>query len=226
MEKFLVVDDEPILLKGLKFSLEQEEYLVETAIDGENAIIKFHSDEYDLIILDVMLPKMDGVEVCKKIRETSNVPIIMLTAKGDDDSKINGLEAGADDYLTKPFNILELKARIKAVLRRVNVGDIHKTTEIVISDFVINTLGHKVMVKGEEINLTSKEFDLLLLLIINHNKVFSRDELLKIIWGYEYFGDVRTVDVHVRRLREKIESDSSHPEYILTKWGVGYYFRD
>ena len=226
MEKLLIVDDEPILLKGLKFSLEQEEYLVETAIDGEGAINKFYSDKYDLIILDVMLPKMDGVEVCMKIRETSNVPIIMLTAKGDDDSKINGLEAGADDYLTKPFNILELKARIKAVLRRVNIDEIHKTPEIKISDFVINTLGRKVMIKGEEINLTAKEFDLLLLLIINQSKVFSREELLEIIWGYEYFGDVRTVDVHVRRLREKIESDSSHPEYILTKWGVGYYFRD
>ncbi len=226
MEKLLIVDDEQILLKGLKFSLEQEKYKVETAIDGEDAINKMSSNEYDLIILDVMLPKMDGIEVCRKIRETSNVPIIMLTAKGDDDSKIDGLEAGADDYLTKPFNILELKARVKAVLRRVHVDEIHKTPEIITDDFVINTLGRKVTVRGEEINLTAKEFDLLLLLIINKNKVFSREELLEIIWGYEYFGDVRTVDVHVRRLREKVESDSSNPEYIVTKWGVGYYFRE
>ena len=225
MERLLVVDDEPILLKGLKFSLEQEEYEIETAIDGEEAINKFQSGEYDLIILDIMLPKINGIEVCRKIREVSNIPIIMLTAKGDDDSKIDGLEVGADDYLTKPFNILELKARIKAVLRRFNVGDIHKAPEIKIGDFVINTLGHKLTIKGEDINLTAKEFDLLLLLIINQNKVFSREKLLEIIWDYEYFGDVRTVDVHVRRLREKIEIDSSHPEYILTKWGVGYYFR-
>lgn len=226
MERLLVVDDEPILLKGLKFSLEQEDYVIETAVDGEDALRRFNNGDYDLIVLDIMLPKLDGIAVCKSIRETSMVPIIMLTAKGDDDSKINGLEAGADDYLTKPFNILELKARIKAVLRRVNPTDIHRTPEIKIDDFIINTLGRKVSLKGEEINLTAKEFDLLLLLVMNREKVFSREQLLEIIWGYEYFGDVRTVDVHVRRLREKIESDSSHPEYILTKWGVGYYFRN
>lgn len=226
MEKLLVVDDEPILLKGLKFSLEQEEYAIETAIDGEDALKKFNQDEFDLVVLDIMLPKLDGISVCRQIRETSNVPIIMLTAKGDDDSKIAGLEAGADDYLTKPFNILELKARIKAVLRRVNPGEIHRTPEIKIDDFVINTLGRKVLLNGRDVNLTAKEFDLLLLLVMNRDKVFSREELLEVIWGYEYFGDVRTVDVHIRRLREKIETDSSHPEYILTKWGVGYYFRN
>ena len=224
MEKLLVVDDEPILLKGLKFSLEQEEYEIETAIDGEDALRKFNQTEFDLIVLDIMLPKLDGISVCKQIRETSIVPIIMLTAKGDDDSKIKGLEAGADDYLTKPFNILELKARIKAVLRRINPEEIHLTPEIRIDDFVINTLGRKVTLSGNDINLTAKEFDLLLLLVMNRKKVFSREELLEVIWGYEYFGDVRTVDVHIRRLREKSESDSSHPEYSLTKWGVGYYF--
>lgn len=226
MEKLLVVDDEPILLKGLKFSLEQDEYVIDTAVDGEDALDKFRSGEFDLIVLDLMLPKIDGIEVCRRIREKSTVPIIMLTAKGDDDSKIAGLEAGADDYLTKPFNILELKARIKAVLRRVIPSELYKTPEIRIDDFIINTLGRKVVLKNEDINLTAKEFDLLLLLVMNRDKVFSREELLEIIWGYEYFGDVRTVDVHIRRLREKVESTSSHPEYILTKWGVGYYFRN
>lgn len=226
MPRLLVVDDEPILLKGLKFSLEQVKYEVETAIDGENALKKFNSGDYDLIILDIMLPKLDGIAVCKQIRETSMIPIIMLTAKGDEDSIINGLEAGADDYLTKPFNILELKARIKAVLRRNVHNEMNLTTEINIDDFVINTLGRKIRLKDEEINLTSKEFDLLILLFMERDKVFSREKLLKIIWGYEYFGDVRTVDVHIRRLREKIESNPSQPEYILTKWGVGYYFRN
>ena len=225
MERLLVVDDEPILLKGLKFSLEQEEYEVVTAIDGEDALEKFKSDRFDLIVLDLMLPKLDGLTVCKEIRKDSMVPIIMLTAKGDDDSKIQGLDAGADDYLTKPFNIAELKARIKAVLRRVNPSEINTPSEIRINEFSINTLGRKVSLGGNEINLTAKEFDLLLLLVINKEKVFSRDELLEVIWGYEYFGDVRTVDVHIRRLRETIEKDSSHPEYIMTKWGVGYYFK-
>jgi DNA-binding response OmpR family regulator len=225
MEKLLVVDDEPILLKGLKFSLEQEEYEVITAIDGQDALEKFKQDKYDLIVLDLMLPKVDGLEVCREIRKSSMTPIIMLTAKGEDDSKIAGLEAGADDYLTKPFNIAELKARIKAVLRRVNPSEINTPSEIRIDDFVINTLGRKVSLNGNEINLTAKEFDLLLLLVINKEKVFSREDLLEIIWGYEYFGDVRTVDVHIRRLREKIEKDSSHPDYIMTKWGVGYFFK-
>ncbi len=174
-----------------------------------------------------MLPKMDGLEVCRKIRENSMVPIIILTAKGEDTSKVLGLEYGADDYLTKPFNILELKARIKAIFRRVNLKENVVHTNILnIDDFTINTLGRKVSLNGEEINLTAKEFDLLLLLATNPGKIYSREELLETIWGYEYFGDVRTVDVHVRRLREKIENNSSQPEYILTKWGVGYYFRN
>lgn len=226
-EKILVVDDEPILLKGLKFSLEQDDYQVEVAVDGLEAYEKIMNNDYDLVVLDLMLPEIDGLEVCRKVRETSMVPIIILTAKGEDSSKVLGLEYGADDYLTKPFNILELKARIKAILRRVNVSESSNATSVlVIGEFTINTLGRKVSIDGREINLTAKEFDLLLLLVINKDKVFSREELLETIWGYEYFGDVRTVDVHVRRLREKIETNSSQPEYILTKWGVGYYFKD
>jgi len=226
--KLLVVDDEPVLLKGLKFSLEQENYNVETAVDGQEAYEKALNGNYDLIILDLMLPKMDGLEVCKKIREISMVPIIILTAKGEDSSKVLGLEYGADDYLTKPFNVLELKARIKAILRRVQIGDAQMggSSVVKIDNFIINTLGRKVTIDERDINLTAKEFDLLLLLVTNKSKVYSREELLEIIWGYEYFGDVRTVDVHIRRLREKIEQNSSQPEYILTKWGVGYYFRD
>jgi DNA-binding response OmpR family regulator len=174
-----------------------------------------------------MLPGIDGLEVCKKVRETSMVPIIILTAKGEDSSKVLGLEYGADDYLTKPFNILELKARIKAILRRVSVSENITTSSVItVGEFAINTLGRKVAIKNREINLTAKEFDLLLLLVINKDKVFSREELLEKIWGYEYFGDVRTVDVHIRRLREKIEENSSQPEFIMTKWGVGYFFKD
>ncbi len=225
-EKILVVDDEPILLKGLKFSLEQDGYNVETAIDGNEAFEKIMNNSYELVVLDLMLPEIDGLEVCKKVRESSMVPIIILTAKGDDSSKVLGLEYGADDYLTKPFNILELKARIKAILRRVQVNEKQTATSVInVGDFSINTLGRKVTVNGRDVNLTAKEFDLLLLLVMNRDKVFSREELLETIWGYEYFGDVRTVDVHIRRLREKIEKNSSQPEYILTKWGVGYYFK-
>ncbi|MBG0765535.1 MAG: response regulator transcription factor, partial [Tissierellales bacterium] len=184
-------------------------------------------EKFDLIILDLMLPEIDGLEVCQKIREKSDVPIIMLTAKGEDMNKILGLEYGADDYMTKPFNILELKARIKAILRRSSNKEAKLGDQIIyVDDFIINTLGRKVTVNGKEINLTAKEFDLLILLATNPGKVFTREELLEIIWGYEYFGDLRTVDVHIRRLREKIEKDSDNYEYILTKWGVGYYFRN
>jgi len=225
-KRILVVDDEEILLKGLKYSLEQEGYEIDTAIDGVEALEKALSNQYDLIILDLMLPKMDGLEVCKKIREKSIVPIIILTAKGEDTSKVLGLEFGADDYLTKPFNILELKARIKAIFRRIEVIETSYNRNIItIDDFTINTLGRKVFLRDKEINLTAKEFDLLLLLASNPGKVYSREELLEIIWGYEFFGDVRTVDVHIRRLREKIEENSSNPKYILTKWGVGYYYK-
>ena len=222
----LIVDDEELFVKGLKYSLEQDDYVIDTAYDGNEALKKSKKSIYDLIILDLMLPDIDGLEVCKKIRENSQVPIIMLTARGEDMTKILGLEYGADDYLTKPFNILELKARIKAILRRINTRPTKLSEQVIqIDDFTINTLGRKVTVKDKEVNLTAKEFDLLLLLASNPGKVFTREELLEIIWGYEYFGDLRTVDVHIRRLREKIEKDSSQAEYILTKWGVGYYFR-
>lgn len=225
--KILIVDDEPLLVKGLKYSLEQDGYEILTAFDGEEALETVKNNKVDLILLDLMLPKIDGLQICQQIRINSQIPIIMLTAKGEDMSKILGLEYGADDYLTKPFNILELKARIKAVLRRYQSIDQPIEERVIkIDDFRIYTLGRKVSLKGEEVNLTAKEFDLLLLLASNPGKIYSREELLEIIWGYEYFGDLRTVDVHIRRLREKIEDNSSTPEYILTKWGVGYYFRN
>jgi len=225
--KLLIVDDEALLVKGLKYSLEQDNYEIDTAYDGFEALEKVKKNQYELIVLDLMLPGMDGLEVCQKVREKSQIPIIMLTAKGEDMNKILGLEYGADDYLTKPFNILELKARIKAILRRSTNKETKIGEHIIqIENFKINTLGRKVSVRGEDINLTAKEFDLLLLLASNPGKVFTREELLEIIWGYEYFGDLRTVDVHIRRLREKIEKNSSQAEYILTKWGVGYYFKN
>lgn len=225
MDKLLIVDDEPILLKGLKFSLKQDNYDVDTAVDGKNALELVAKNKYDLIILDVMLPELSGIEVAKKIRETSQVPIVMLTAKGDDESKIEGLEAGADDYISKPFNILELKARLKAIMRRVKPKNMKNSSELDFNTFKINFFGRKVVFPDREIILTAKEFDLLLILVLNEEKVFSREYLLEKIWGYEYYGDVRTVDVHIRRLREKIEEDSSHPKYIFTKWGTGYYFK-
>ena len=198
--KVLVVDDEKLIVKGLRFSLEQDDMEVDCAYDGEEALEMVKRKEYDMILLDVMLPKYDGFEVCRQIRDFSDVPVIMLTAKGEDMDKILGLEYGADDYITKPFNILEVKARMKAIMRRVFSGD-------------------------RELNLTAKEFDLLELLAMNPNKVYSRESLLNIVWGYEYPGDARTVDVHIRRLREKIEVNPSDPKYVYTKWGVGYYFR-
>ncbi|MDF2677377.1 MAG: response regulator transcription factor, partial [Bacillota bacterium] len=204
--KVLIVDDELLLIKSLKYSLEQDNYEVDQALNGNEALRKVISDEYDMIILELVLSDMDGLEVCQKIREKSSVPVLILTAKDEDMNKILGLEYGADDYMTKPFNILELKARIKAILRRTKSAN-QKNSEqtIVVDDFIINALGRKVSLNGHEINLTAKEFDLLLLLATNPGKVFSREELLEVIWGYEYFGDLRTVDVHVRRLREKIE---------------------
>ncbi|MDP3387911.1 MAG: response regulator transcription factor [Eubacteriales bacterium] len=225
--RILIVDDEPLLVKGLKYSLEQDGYVTDSASDGREALNKYENQKYDLIILDLMLPEIDGLEVCQRIREKSDTPIIMLTAKGEDMNKILGLEYGADDYMTKPFNILELKARVKAILRRSATKSSNLSDQIMyVDDFIINTLGRKVIVNGKEIGLTAKEFDLLILLATNPGKVFNREELLEIIWGYEYYGDLRTVDVHVRRLREKIEKDSNNYEYVLTKWGVGYYFRN
>jgi len=225
--KVLVVDDEKLIVKGIKFSLEQEDLEVDAAYDGEEALEMVKKEKYDLIILDVMLPKIDGLNVCRQIREFSNVPIIMLTAKGEDMDKIMGLEYGPDDYITKPFNILELKARIKAILRRVtNIQKESNNKRIKISGLEMDISSRRVFIDGKEVNLTAKEFDMLELFASNPGKVYSREALLETIWGYDYPGDVRTVDVHVRRLREKIEKNPSQPDYIHTKWGVGYYFKD
>ena len=196
----------------------------DTAADGEEALAKMRNGGYDIVLLDVMLPKLSGIEVCQNIRETSNVPIIMLTAKGEDMDKILGLEYGADDYMTKPFNILEVKARIKSILRRTGAAPEAPKLELTVRDITINIGNRSVVAHGEPVNLTVKEFDLLQLFMNNPGKVYSRDELLETIWGFDYLGDVRTVDVHIRRLREKIEKDSTKPAYIMTKWGVGYYF--
>lgn len=227
-KKVLVVDDEKLIVKGIKFSLEQDGMIVDTAFDGEEALEAAKKTEYDVILLDVMLPKLTGFEVCQHIREFSSMPIIMLTAKGDDMDKILGLEYGADDYITKPFNILEVKARIKAIFRRSaknakQVADIEKA---IFGNLEIDVDNKRVYIDGKEVNLTSKEFDVLELLVFNPNKVYSRDSLLNTVWGYDYPGDVRTVDVHIRRLREKIESNPSEPKYIHTKWGVGYFFQN
>ena len=225
--KILIVDDEPLIIKGLKYSLEQDGYETDSAVDGEEAVNKFFSGQYDLILLDVMLPKLDGIEVCQRIREKSNVPIIMLTAKGEDMDKILGLEYGADDYMTKPFNILEVKARIKTILRRTTQQHTEVSPRsITVRDLKLNMNNRSVTVAGRDVNLTAKEFDLLQLFMSNRGKVFSRESLLETIWKYDYLGDLRTVDVHIRRLREKIERVPSQPEYIFTKWGVGYYFTD
>lgn len=225
--KVLVVDDEKLIVKGIRFSLEQDDMEVDCAYDGEEALKLAAENEYDIILLDVMLPKKDGFDVCRQIREYSDVPIIMLTAKGEDMDKILGLEYGADDYITKPFNILEVKARIKAIIRRTGKQKGRKEDPelIVKGDMKIDCESRRVVIGEKEINLTAKEFDLLELLATHPNKVYSRENLLNLVWGYEYPGDVRTVDVHIRRLREKIETHPSDPKYVYTKWGVGYYFR-
>ncbi len=226
-KRLLIVDDEPAIIKGLKFSLEQDGYLIDAAYDGEEAIEMFQNGEYDLVVLDVMLPKLDGFKVLQRIREKSDVPVIMLTAKGEDMDRILGLEYGADDYLTKPFNILELKARIKAVLRRINSSKDKEEKEIIrFKNMTINLTNRSVTIDGKDVNLTAKEFDLLKLFASNPGKVFSRENLLETVWKYDYLGDLRTVDVHIRRLREKIEKNPSQPEFIFTKWGVGYYFAE
>lgn len=231
MAQVLVVDDEKLIVKGIRFSLEQDGMEVDCAYDGEEAINMAKQKEYDVVLLDVMLPKFDGYEVCQAIREFSEMPIIMLTAKGNDMDKILGLEYGADDYITKPFNILEVKARIKAIMRR-NAKKNKKAQQvdnkvITAGDLSLDTEGRRVFIGEKEINLTAKEFDLLELLVCNPNKVYSRETLLTLVWGNKAMdsGDVRTVDVHVRRLREKIEPSPSDPKYVHTKWGVGYYFR-
>ena len=229
MAKILVVDDEKLIVKGLRFSLEQDGMEVDCAYDGGEALEMAKATEYDAVLLDLMLPVMDGLEVCREIREFSDMPILMLTAKSDDMDKIMGLEYGADDYITKPFDILEVKARIKAILRRnsrKNTREQEKNHRVVVQDLEMDTESRRVFVSGKEINLTAKEFDLLELLLTNPGKVYSREQLLNIVWGFEYPGDVRTVDVHVRRLREKIEPNPSDPHYVYTKWGVGYFYKN
>ena len=231
MNKALVVDDEKLIVKGIKFSLEQDGYEVDVAYDGSEALKMAKEKEYDIVLLDVMLPEMDGMEVCQAIREFSEMPIIMLTAKGTDMDKILGLEYGADDYITKPFNILEVKARIKAIIRRNSKKSkaAQKNERIIeVSDLKLDLDSRRVFEKDKELNLTAKEFDILELLTQNPDKVYSREKLLNIVWGNKLHEacDVRTVDVHVRRLREKIEPNPSEPKYIHTKWGVGYYFKE
>lgn len=226
-KKVLVVDDEKLIVKGIRFSLEQDGMEVDCAYDGEEALECIHNKEYDIVLLDLMLPKLSGMEVCQQVREFSDVPIIMLTAKGEDMDKILGLEYGADDYITKPFNILEVKARIKAIIRRTSKPSAQeeKAKVVEVGDLKLDCESRRVFIAGREINLTAKEFDVLELLVFNPNKVYSRENLLNMVWGYEYPGDVRTVDVHIRRLREKIETNPSEPKYVHTKWGVGYYFQ-
>lgn len=224
--KILIVDDEKLLVKGIKFNLEQDGYSVETAYDGEEALKLARDKSISLIVLDLMLPNVDGLTVCQKVREFSQVPIIMLTAKTEDMDKILGLDYGADDYMTKPFNILELKARIKAILRRTTTQDGGDKSKFSSGSIELNYNLRRVKVGDRLIELTAKEFDLCELFATNPGKVYSRENLLDIIWGYDYPGDARTVDVHVRRLREKIEPDAANPTYILTKWGVGYYFKE
>ena len=226
MSRVLVVDDAKLIVKGIRFSLEQDGMEVDCAYDGEEAVRLAQTNKYDIILLDLMLPKLSGLEVCQQVRDFSSVPIVMLTAKGEDMDKILGLEYGADDYITKPFNILEVKARIKAIMRRTvkKSAKEEKAKVIEAGDMKLDLESRRIYILGKEINLTTKEFDVLELLVLNPNKVFSRENLLNTVWGSEYPGDVRTVDVHIRRLREKIETNPSEPKYVHTKWGVGYYY--
>jgi len=227
--KILVVDDEELIVKGIKFNLLQDKMEVDCAYDGQQAIEMAKQKQYDCILLDVMLPVFSGYEVCQRIREFSNMPIIMLTAKSEDSDKILGLEYGADDYITKPFNIMEVKARIKAIMRRNNLNASfggRDTDFITVKNLKMDRKNKIITISGKNINLTAKEFDILELLLSHPNTVYSRDELLNIVWGDDFPGDERTVDVHVRRLREKVETNPSEPEYVYTKWGAGYYFHD
>jgi len=224
--KILVVDDEQVLVKGVKFNLENEGYAVETAYDGKTAVELARTGDFDLILLDLMLPELDGLTACMRIREFSNVPIIMLTARGEDTDKLLGFEYGADDYVTKPFNILELKARIRALLRRSGGAQQSARRELIETDgFALDPAQRVAVRDGEVVELTAKEYDLIELLVKNPRRVYSRESLMDLVWGYTYAGDYRTVDVHIRKLREKLERNPAEPEYILTKWGVGYYFK-
>ena len=225
MAKILVVDDERVLVKGIRFNLENEGYEVECAYDGAAAVELARDGRFDLLSLDVMMPEVDGLEACMRIREFSNVPNIMLTSKSEDADKLMGFECGADDYLTKPFNILELKARVRALLRR--AAGIQRTlgTVLTVGELSLNTQERVAIRDGRRVELTAKEYDLIELLMLNPRRVYSRENLMNVVWGYAYTGDYRTVDVHIRRLREKLEKNPAEPEYIMTKWGVGYYFK-
>ena len=226
--KILVVDDEKLLVKGTKFNLENDGYEVITGSDGVEAVEAVAAQKPDLVILDLMMPRMDGLEACRQIREFSDVPIIMLTAKADDMDKLMGFEHGCDDYLTKPFNILELKARVRALLRRSGGGKKEESRSNVLTcgHITLDVDARNAYNDGVLTDLTAKEFDLMELLMRNPNRVYSREALLDTIWGYEYHSEIRTVDVHIRRLREKLESNPAEPEHIMTKWGVGYYFKE
>jgi DNA-binding response OmpR family regulator len=223
--KILVVDDEKTLVRGIKFNLENEGYQVECAYDGAAAVELARNEKFDLLILDVMMPEVDGLEACMRIREFSNVPIIMLTAKSEDSDKLMGFECGADDYLTKPFNILELKARVRALLRRAAGVQRNQGAVLTVGGLSLNTEERVAIRDGEVVDLTAKEYDLIELLMRNPRRVYSRENLMNVVWGYDYAGDYRTVDVHIRRLREKLEPNPAEPDYIMTKWGVGYYFK-
>ena len=226
MAKILVVDDEQVLVKGIKFNLEHEGYQVEVGYDGEQAVELAWEGCFDLNLLDPMMPEIDGLQACMRIREFSNVPVIMLTAKGEDADKLMGFECGADDYITKPFNILELKARVRALLRRAGMAAQKQGGgRLSMGHITLDVDARAAWKDGKSVDLTAKEFDLMELLLRNPGRVYSRENLLNVVWGYEYAGDYRTVDVHVRRLREKLELDPANPEYILTKWGVGYYLK-
>ncbi len=224
--KILVVDDERTLVKGIKFNLENEGYEVECAYDGAAAVEIAREGKLDLVILDLMMPEVDGLEACMRIREFSNVPVIMLTAKSEDADKLMGFECGADDYLTKPFNILELKARVRALLRRAAGVQRSRGSILTAGGITLNT-EERSAARGETpVDLTAKEYDLIELLMRNPRRVYSRENLMNVVWGYSYAGDYRTVDVHIRRLREKLEENPAEPDHIMTKWGVGYYFKE
>lgn len=223
--KILIIDNDKSFVSGLKYNLEQDDHNIEVLTKGKELTDLIINKHFDLVLLDLELPDVNGLNICKNIRKQSSVPIIILTKKNEDMDKILALEYGADDFLVKPFNILELKARIKAIFRRMNYCKVDTDTHIIeVNDFVINTLTRKIIRNNEDINLTGKEFDLFYALITNPGKVFTRERLLELVWGYAYYGDLRTVDVHIRRIREKIETNTKDAQYIMTKWGEGYYF--
>ncbi len=225
MARILVVDDEKVMVKGIRFNLENEGYEVDVGYNGREAVDKARATDYDLIILDLMMPELNGLEACMEIRAFSTVPIIMLTARSEDNDKLLGFEYGADDYITKPFNILEVKARVKALLRRAStVRKQEEDNRLSGGNLTIDTASRRTWKEGQPVELTAREFDLLELLMKNPGRVYSREQLLNLVWGYEYTGEYRTVDVHIRRIREKVEADPANPELLRTKWGVGYYF--